>query len=181
MGSSQPREHYETAPEDRVPLEKKILNGSGSFSDMTWQRGFFALAFPVFNVIFGFSPILIGWVLAITRLWDAITDPLMGSISDNARTRFRRRRPFIGFGVVLAGIFNGVIWLLSEGLTDTQFFFYFLVTSLLFYTSFTILRVLSYALGYEMSPDCHERTKMKGYVFLPIRSTVSSFFYGCSH
>ena len=155
-------EHHVTAPEDRVPLKNKILYGSGSFADMTWQWGLFALAFPVFNVIFGFSPILIGWVLGITRIWDAITDPLMGSISDNSRTRFGRRRPYIALGAVLAGTFYAVLWLVPEGLSDRGFFIYFLVTSLLFYTSFTIFSVPFYALGYEMSPDYHERTKMMG-------------------
>ena len=162
MNESSGHEHHVTAPEDRVPLKTKILYGSGSFADMTWQWGIIALANPVFNVIFGFSPILIGWVLAITRLWDAITDPLMGSISDNARTRFGRRRPFIALGAILAGTFFSVLWLLPEGLSDKEFFVYFLVSSLLFYTSFTIFSVPFYALGYEMSPDYHERTKMMG-------------------
>jgi GPH family glycoside/pentoside/hexuronide:cation symporter len=162
MNTETHQTHHVTAPEDRVPFYKKILYGSGSFADQTWQWGFLGLALPIFNVEFGFSPILIGIVLGITRVWDSVTDPLMGSISDNTRTRFGRRRPYIAVGAVLAGFFYSLIWFIPEGLSDTTFFFFFLILVILFYTSFTIFSVPFYALGYEMSPDYHERTRMMG-------------------
>ena len=154
--------NHVTAPEDKVSTRNKILYGSGSFADMTFQWTLIAFALPIFNQELGFSPIIIGLVLGITRIWDGVTDPVMGSISDNARTRWGRRRPFIGAGAVLCSIFFIIIWFVPEGLSDWQFFFYFLISSILFYTSFTVFSVPLYALGYEMSPDYHERTKMMG-------------------
>ena len=151
-----------TAPEDKVSLRKKILYGSGSFTDQTFQWTLIAFALPIFNMELGFSPVLIGLVLGITRIWDGITDPVMGSISDNARTRWGRRRPFIGVGAILCSLFFIAIWFVPEGITDGQFFVYFLVMSLLYYTSFTIFSVPLYALGYELSSDYHERTKIMG-------------------
>ena len=162
MNDSNDQKQSVTAPEDRVPLKDKILYGSGSFADMTFQWTLIAFALPILNLELGFSPVVIGLVLAITRIWDAVTDPLMGSISDNTRTRFGRRRPYIGVGAILCGLFFISIWFVPEGISDTQFFFYFLITSILFYTSFTIFSVPLYAMGYEMSPDVHERTKMMG-------------------
>jgi len=152
--------HHITAPKDKVSLRKKILYGSGSFADMTFQWTLVAFALPIFNMELGYSAVLIGSVLAITRLWDAITDPLMGSISDNFRSRYGRRRPFIGVGAVMAGIFFIAIWFIPAGLSNTVFFITFLVLSLLFYTSFTVFTVPLLALGYEMSSDFHERTSM---------------------
>ncbi len=152
--------HHITAPEDKVSLGKKILYGSGSFADMTFQWMLVAFALTIFNMELGYSALLVGSVLAITRLWDSVTDPLMGSISDNFRSRFGRRRPFIAVGAVLAGVFFIAIWFIPSGLSDTTFFITFLVLSLLFYTSFTVFTVPLLALGYEMSADFHERTKM---------------------
>jgi GPH family glycoside/pentoside/hexuronide:cation symporter len=159
MTKSSHKQHI-TAEKDKVSLGKKILYGSGSFADMTFQWTLVAFALAIFNMELGYSAVLIGTVLAITRLWDAVTDPLMGSISDNFRSRFGRRRPFIGVGAVLAGVFFIAIWFIPSGLSDTTFFITFLVLSLLFYTSYTIFTVPLLALGYEMSSDFHERTKM---------------------
>ena len=162
MTSASNHKHHVTAKKDKVSLGNKVLYGSGSFADMTFQWTLIAFALPIFNQELGFSPVIIGLVLGITRIWDGVTDPVMGSISDNARTRWGRRRPFIGAGAVLCSIFFIIIWLVPEGISDWQFFFYFLITSILFYTSFTVFSVPLYALGYEMSADYHERTKMMG-------------------
>lgn len=151
---------HKTAPEDKVSLGKKVLYGSGNFADMTFQWTLVAFALTIFNMELGYSTLLIGSVLAITRLWDAVTDPVMGSISDNARTRWGRRRPFIGAGAILAGTFFIAIWFIPAGLSNTAFFILFLVLALLFYTSFTVFSVPLLALGYEMSPDLHERTSV---------------------
>ena len=145
---------------DKVSFVKKILYGCGSFADMTFQWTLVAFALAIFNMELGYSAVLVGSVLAITRLWDAITDPLMGSISDNFRSKFGRRRPFIGIGAVCSGIFFIAIWFIPAGMTDTSFFIIFLTLSLLFYTSYTVFTVPLLALGYEMSADIHERTNM---------------------
>lgn len=162
MNDPQDQKRHVTAPEDRVPIRDKILYGSGSFADMTFQWTLIAFALPILNIELGFSPWIIGLVLAVTRIWDAVTDPLMGSISDNTRTRYGRRRPYIGVGAILCGLFFISIWFVPQNISDWQFFFYFLVTSILFYTSFTVFSVPLYAMGYEMSPDFHERTKIMG-------------------
>lgn len=162
MTSTSVHKYHVTAPEDKISLGKKILYGSGSFADMTFQWTLIAFALPIFNMELGYSPVIIGTVLAITRIWDAVTDPLMGSISDNARTRFGRRRPFIGAGAILSGLSFISLWFIPPGLSDTLFFTYFVIASILFYTSFTVFSVPLYAMGYEMSPDFHERTKMMG-------------------
>jgi GPH family glycoside/pentoside/hexuronide:cation symporter len=53
-------------------------------------------------VVFGLT--IIGLVFAFGRLFDAITDPLIGNISDNTRSRWGRRRPYILVGIILTGI-----------------------------------------------------------------------------
>ena len=176
MNASQDQKNPKTAQADRVPLKDKILYGSGGFAEMTFQWTLMAFALTIFNMELGYSPVLIAWVLALTRIWDAVTDPLMGSISDNARTRFGRRRHFIGAGAILSGIFFIAIWFIHPGLSDTAFFICFLVATLLFYTSFTMFSVPLLAMGYEMSPDIHERTKMMN-VRIFANSTNGAFMF----
>jgi GPH family glycoside/pentoside/hexuronide:cation symporter len=56
------------------------------------------------------DPRLVGLIGAIPRVFDAISDPLVGYISDNTRTRWGRRRPFILVGAILAGIIFALMW-----------------------------------------------------------------------
>ena len=93
-----------TAPEDRVPLRTKISYGAGGSVDMWGHWLYPNLAYPVFNIFLGLSPQLVGLALMLIRIVDAISDPFFGWLSDNTRTRFGRRRPFILVGGVLAGV-----------------------------------------------------------------------------
>jgi len=93
--------HYKTAREDVVPLGQKIAFGSGHLANQL-----FPAALGVFMIILVLAlkmePVLAGLLAAIPRLLDAITDPVMGYISDNTRSRWGRRKPYI----LLGSIFN---------------------------------------------------------------------------
>ncbi|MBH54238.1 MAG: hypothetical protein CMI18_07810 [Opitutaceae bacterium] len=160
MNRPESHKHYVTKAEDKIPFKQKVFYGSGSFAEMSFQWLIINLAMPIFNAELGVDPILIGIVIGISRIWDSITDPVMGSISDNARTPFGRRRPFIASGAILAGLMFCGIWLFPREMSETGYFWYFLVATLIYYTCFTIFSVPFYAFGYEISPDYHERTRM---------------------
>ncbi|MBC8478331.1 MFS transporter [bacterium] len=119
----------------------------------------------VLNLGLGMNPALVGLLGAIPRLTDAFTDPMMGYISDNARTRWGRRRPFIFAGAIIAAIFFALLWQLPSGQSENFYFIYFLVGSLLFYLGYTIFATPWVALGYELTPDYHERTRLMGTQF----------------
>ncbi|MCB9849998.1 MAG: MFS transporter [Phycisphaerales bacterium] len=117
----------------------------------------------IYNIGLGVSPILLGIAQMIPRFWDAISDPLAGYISDNTRTRWGRRRPYVivgGFGVAITFV---LIWTVPAGLSEYGIFAYYLGMSLLFYTAVTIFSVPLVALGCEMTDDYHERTKLFAY------------------
>jgi GPH family glycoside/pentoside/hexuronide:cation symporter len=99
----------------------------------------------------------------IPRLWDAISDPIAGYVSDNTKSRWGRRRPYILFGGLAVAITFILIWTVPAGLGEMGIFFYYLAMSLLFYTAVTIFSVPLVALGYEMSTDYHERTNLFAY------------------
>ena len=95
-------EHYETAPEDRIPFHKKLAYGSGAFVNNLLADSIGRMVI-VLNLGLGMNPAIAGLLAALPRLTDAITDPLMGYISDNTRTRWGRRRPYIFFGAIAIG------------------------------------------------------------------------------
>jgi GPH family glycoside/pentoside/hexuronide:cation symporter len=99
----------------------------------------------------------------IWRIWDAVFDQVMGNISDNARTRWGRRRPFIVAGAILTGLTMPLIWWMPESLSHGQIFAWLLVGGIIFYTCFSIWAMPYYSLQLEMSPDYNERTNITAY------------------
>ena len=83
--------HYQTAPEDRIPFVQKVIFGSGAFVNNTLAAAMGGMII-VLNLGLGMNPALVGLLGALPRLTDAITDPLMGYISDNTQSRWGRRR-----------------------------------------------------------------------------------------
>jgi len=108
------------------------------------------------------SPALVGLLGALPRLTDAFTDPLMGYISDHTRSKWGRRRPYIFVGAIAAGLIFALLWQLPEGRSETFYFWFFLVGSLVFYLAYTVFATPWVALGYELTPDYHERTRLMG-------------------
>ena len=148
-----------TAPEDRVPFGQKVAYGIGMLGNQM-----FPAALAIFMVVLvkglGFPPLLWGLLFFVPRTVDAITDPVMGFISDNTRSRWGRRRPYIFVGAVIAGVAYIVMWQLYESNSLVFNFTYFLAMSLVFYVGLTIFATPYVAMGYEMSRDFHERTRL---------------------
>jgi GPH family glycoside/pentoside/hexuronide:cation symporter len=71
------------------------LWGAGGAADNILYNGVATLVLPIFNVGLGVDAVKIGLAMGIPRLLDALTDPLIGNISDNTRTRWGRRRPYV--------------------------------------------------------------------------------------
>jgi len=115
------------------------------------------------NLGLGMDPVLVGIIGAVPRLVDAFSDPFIGYSSDNTRTKYGRRRPFIFTGAILSGLFFILMFQLYKGHTQGFYFWYFLVFQCLFIIAFACYSIPWIALGYEMSPDYHERTRLQGF------------------
>lgn len=151
--------HHETAMEDRISLVRKVIYGLGALVNNLLGAAIGGMVI-VLNLGLGMNPALVGLVSALPRLTDAITDPLMGYISDNTRSKWGRRRPYIFIGAIAAGLLFAAIWQLPREQSDTFYFWFFLIGSLFFYLAYTIFATPWVALGYEMTPDYHERTRL---------------------
>jgi GPH family glycoside/pentoside/hexuronide:cation symporter len=153
--------HYETAPEDRISLPHKLIYGLGGFVNNLLAAASGGMVI-VLNLGLGMSPWLVGMLGALPRLTDAFTDPLMGYISDHTRSKWGRRRPYIFVGAIAAGLIFALLWQLPEGRSESFYFWVFLGISLIFYLAYTVFATPWVALGFELTPDYHERTRLMG-------------------
>ncbi|MDF7807978.1 MFS transporter [Pontiellaceae bacterium B12219] len=144
----------------KLTFKTKMAYGLGNVSVMIAKQAPKRLCFPIYNLAFGVSTAWIGALFSLMRIWDAFTDPLIGHISDNWSGRFGRRKPFIVGGALLTGIFFAALWLLPRGLSPVSSMVYLSVICLLFYTALTIFSVPWYAMGYELTDDFDERTRL---------------------
>lgn len=144
---------------NKVPFSQKLAFGLGMLANQL-----FPAMLGIFMVILidklGFPGWMISAIYFVPKLFDAITDPIMGFITDNTKSKWGRRRQYVIFGGVLTGVSFAFMWQLY-GTNSIEFnFFYFLSVSLLFFLGITIFSVPFVAMGYEMSDDFHERTSI---------------------
>lgn len=154
--------HYKTAPEDRVSLKQKSAYAIGMLVN-NLQAAALPAMFVILNLGLGMDPLVVGVLGSIPRLFDAVTDPMVGYISDNTRTRWGRRRPFIFTGALTAGLIYALMWQLPEGHSQSFYFWTFLGASLLFFLAYTVYATPFVAFGYEMTPDYNERTRLHAF------------------
>ncbi len=148
------------APEDRVPLPEKVIYGFGTANDIWGNWLYHSMAWPVFNIFLHVNPALISLALLINRLVDALTDPLFGWLSDNARTRWGRRRPFILVGSILAGLMLPLMFMISPGWSEMNYFWYMVISSSMLVCVVSSFNMPYQSLGAELTPDYHERTSV---------------------
>ncbi|MBW8002760.1 MAG: MFS transporter [Planctomycetes bacterium] len=155
-------EHHITAPEDRIPLGQKNAYAIGMFVN-NLQAAALPAMMVILNLGLGMNPILVGIIGFVPRIFDAVSDPMMGYISDNTRTRWGRRRPYIFVGAILSGIIFALMWQLPAGHSESFYFWTFMTALIIFYLAYTVYATPFVAFGYEMTPDYHERTRLHAF------------------
>jgi GPH family glycoside/pentoside/hexuronide:cation symporter len=157
--------------EDRIGFSQLAAFGSGGIIPIALFNIAGILVGLMGNISLGLSAFWLGVILIIPRLWDAISDPIIGHLSDNARTRWGRRRPFLLLGGILVAVFFVAMWWIPKGDMVRVWFpseagfqafqlVYILIMLLLFFTACTIFEIPHGALGMEMTSDQHERTRL---------------------
>lgn len=148
-----------TSVKGKVPMGQKVAFGLGMLANQM-----FPAALGIFMVVLvqdlGFPAWMWGILFFLPRVFDAVTDPIMGFISDNTRSKWGRRRHYVFIGAIIMGISFVVMWQLYRESGLNYNFIYFLMWSFMFYLGLTIFSVPYVAMGYEMSDDFHERTSI---------------------
>ena len=144
---------------EKVPFSQKVAFGIGMFANQM-----FPAILGIFMVVLvedlKFTGLMWGMIYLFPRLFDAITDPLMGFISDNTKSKWGRRRQYILIGGIIMGVSYVFMWQLFKENTVQYNFWYFFFWSVIFYLGLTFFSVPYVAMGYEMSDDFHERTNI---------------------
>lgn len=96
----------------RLPVKTKLGWGVGGFGENIANSAILSLVFPIFNVALGFSTLAIGLAMAISRIADAVLDPIIGNLTDNTESRWGRRRPWMFVGSILMSLFFSAVWFL---------------------------------------------------------------------
>jgi GPH family glycoside/pentoside/hexuronide:cation symporter len=132
----------------------------------------FALGAPLFFVQFFFlkfstdvlllAPATIGAIFAVSRLWDAALDPIIGTWSDRTRTRFGRRRPFMLAAIPLMAATFLMLWSPPAALSGAWTTLWVVVALYGFYAGFSAYAIPHFALGAELVDDYHDRSRVYG-------------------
>ncbi|MCZ6887086.1 MAG: MFS transporter [Gammaproteobacteria bacterium] len=148
--------------EAKLPLRVKLSYGAPSFAGA-------AMAIPIgiHLTIFYSDTILvplgfIALVKALARALDAITDPLMGWMSDRTKSRWGRRRPWIALGAPLSGLAFYLMFTPPEGYGTIDAATWFAATYVLYYIFHTAYIIPHNGLGPELTLDYHERSTLFG-------------------
>ncbi|MHC1704393.1 MAG: MFS transporter [Tenuifilaceae bacterium] len=160
-----------TKHEDKIHFSQLAAYGAGGIIPIALFNIAGILVGLMGNISLGLSAFWLGAILIIPRLWDALSDPIIGHLSDNTRTRWGRRRPYLLLGGIAVAISFVVIWWIPKGdmvrawfPTDSGYqafqLVYILVSLLIFFTAVNIFEIPHGALGMEMTTDYHERTRL---------------------
>ena len=152
---------------DRAKLPLKVKLGYG-VCDLGGNLFFTVIAFLLLNYLtdtVGIAAGLAGSVIMIGKIWDAITDPMAGYLSDRTRTRWGRRRPYIFFGSF--PLFAAMVVMFTHpGLTDQVHLFIWAIGVYCFLcTAYTLVNIPYNSMTPELTQDFHERTSLNGYRF----------------
>ncbi len=145
-----------------VPLKTKLAFSSGSLEEaMIGAAGIATMIF--YNQVLGVSPALCGIAFAIGSIIDAVSDPIVAAWSDNFRSRWGRRHPFMAFSALPLTIGFYLMYAPPSGLTETQYFSWLIFTVVLIRVGKTFYSVPHAALGAELTDDYDDRTKIFGF------------------
>jgi GPH family glycoside/pentoside/hexuronide:cation symporter len=146
--------------DDTLSFLAKLSYGMGGTTDIFGHWLYNALANPVFVTFRGLTPTSVSAAVGFARMVDAFTDPLFGWISDNTRSRYGRRRPYILAGSILAGLALPCLFLLPRGLSHAQILCYMVISATLSAAFLSSANMPYQSLGAELTPSYHERTSI---------------------
>lgn len=148
---------------EKLRLKTKVLYGLAGVGDSALYNimGTFALFF--LTTVAGVSPAVAGTITAIGSVWDTFCGAVMGYVSDNAKTKFGKRKPFLLAASVPLMIFTSMFFLDLDVGQNTMALYYGVIL-MLFWTAFSMFFVPYLAWGSELTGNYDERTVLRGYV-----------------
>ncbi len=146
----------------RVPALRKVGYGAGNLAYAVPYQATATFLLFFATVILKIPHAWAGIAIAISAVWDALTDPLVGYLSDNTQTRaLGRRHPYLLTGGLAIAVLSTLLWTISPEAPAVWRFATFAVVLLLLKTALTVFYVPYLALGGELSTDYDERSSIQ--------------------
>lgn len=148
----------------KISTRTKLFYGFG-FSALGIKDGLFQLfLFFYFNNVMGLDPALTGTAAIIALLFDAVSDPAVGVISDKwSSKKWGRRHPFMFLSAIPMGLFIWLLFMPPADLSQMQLFYWMTTFTILVRLALTLFLVPAMSLGAELSTDFEERTSITSY------------------
>lgn len=148
-----------------LSFSTRLYQGIGAIPDTikNWVFNTFLLLF--YNQVLGVDAFLVSVALAVAITFDAVSDPLVATLSDNLRTRWGRRHPLMLVASLPLGAALCAVFFPPSGLSQTGLFLWLLTFTLLTRGLMTLFFVPWAAIAAELSDDYHERTSVMSYRF----------------
>jgi glycoside/pentoside/hexuronide:cation symporter, GPH family len=148
-----------------VPFATKIAYGIGAMAYGIKDNGFSVFLLLFYNQVVGMPAGLVGSVIAVALVFDALIDPLIGLLSDRTHTRWGRRHPWLYASAVPIGLSWILLWHPPEG-SQATILGWLLVTAIFTRAAIATNEVPSLAMAPELTLDYHERTEVLRYRYL---------------
>jgi glycoside/pentoside/hexuronide:cation symporter, GPH family len=163
----------------KATMGEMIGYASGNITSNLSVNAISTFAMLYYTGALGLSAVLAGTAMSISIFWDAIIDPVMGYISDRTRSKRGRRHPYIFVGGILLSVCFFFLWYVPGVFrsSETILFCYLVVINLLLRTAWSIFGIPYGALGFEVSTDYLQRTKLQG---IGVIFNMGSNFLGCA-
>ncbi len=155
---------------EKLNLSTKLAYGAGDLGPAITANILSVFLLIFFTNVAGLNPGVAGSILMTGKIWDAINDPIVGKMSDQTRSRWGRRHPWMLFGAIPFGIFFFLQWLVPHFSNDPttnqwELFGYYVVIGIFFNSFYTIVNLPYTALTPELTQDYDERTSLTSFRF----------------
>jgi len=144
---------------DKISLKTKFSYGVGMFGANFGCAPIYVFLMFYFTDIAGLEAAFVGTMFLVARLIDAVTDPMMGMIVDNTRTRFGKFKPWIVIGTLLNALFILALFK-SHVFSGTSLYVYSTIIYILWGVSYTIMDIPIWSMVPALSKSRPEREKL---------------------
>ncbi len=136
----------------------------GECANSLVMNGIFGFSMLFYTKSLGLDPTWAGLAMSLSVFWEAVTEPVMGHLSDNTRSRWGRRHPYMLLGGLLMALCSYLIWTVPGACRGSQMaiFWYLVAMNLLLRTGLTMFFIPYMALGFEMCSDYQGRSRLQG-------------------
>lgn len=148
---------------DHVPVSTKIWFGFGEIATATKGFAMGVYLFFYYNQVLGLKPAFASLALGIAIVFDGINDPMVGSISDNLRSRLGRRHPLMWLSLLPLCFTFYFLFQPPEGLAGFWLFVWLTGFAILSRSFMTLFQIPHTAFGAELSTDYGERSRIMSY------------------